>query len=537
LASGTPVDRYTLRALISSAGGQGIELWQAYDPVLDRRVALSIIPRTHPRAAAAAQAAREAATVEHRNLVAVLDVLDEVSIADEDCTVIVHEWAPGRTLVDLFEEREGEPLPVADAVHLSRQITLAILTAHRAGIVHGRIRPGCLLISGSTDPDGEGEVRVRGLGVDRALWGESPQPPVAHPDAHGIGSLLYTAITARWPEGLADGVSGAPRHAGQLLTPTAVVADVPGYIDDICWRSIDARIWGFTPTVRSRGKVTEIPSYEDLDALLLALGGPPETTSSATTRLSNLSPLARQSGLTRQTGLARQPGTQPDSGPRSARGKRRVLRRVGASVLAAAAVAGVGLVGVRIIAGAPDPWGPDASPVAAPVADDLLTRTPQASADATLPGANPGLRPGEFAVSEAVVFGDDPTAHNPDTAAFAIDGNPLTAWSTDTYFSPDLSTIAAPVGLVLDLGTARAVSAVRLELAGTGSSVSIRIGSDPQAAPSTWASLAEAEGVTESIDLRSPRPVVGRYVLIWFTRLPPADAGFVGGLREVSVRS
>ena len=525
MASGTPVERYTLRALISSAGGQGIELWQAYDPVLDRIVALRIIPRTHPRAAAAAQAAREAATVEHRNLVAVLDVLDDVDIADEDCTVIVHEWVPGRTLVDLFEEREGEPLPVADAVHLARQITLAILEAHRAGIVHGRIRPGCLLISGPTDPDGEGDVRVRGLGVDRALWGESPRPPVAHPDAHGIGSLLYAAITARWPEGLADGVSGAPRHAGQLLTPTSVVADVPGYIDDICWRSIDARIWGFTPTVRSRGKVTEISPYEDLDALLLALGGPPESTSSATARLSNLSPLARQ------------PGTPSEPGPRSARGKHRVLRRIGASVLAAAVVAGVGLVGVRIIAGAPDPWGPDASPVAAPGTDDLLTRTPQASADATVPGANPGLRPGEFAVSEAVVFGDDPTAHNPDTAAFAIDGNPLTAWSTDTYFSPDLSTIAAPVGLVLDLGTARAVSAVQLELAGAGSSVSIRVGSDPLTAPSTWASLAEAEGVTESIELRSPRPVVGRYVLIWFTRLPPADTGFVGGLREVSVRS
>ena len=525
MASGTPVDRYTLRALISSAGGQGIELWQAYDPVLDRIVGLRIIPRTHPRAAGAAQAAREAATVEHRNLVAVLDVLDEVTIDGEDCTVIVHEWAPGRTLVDLFEEREGEPLPVADAVHLARQITLAINEAHRAGITHGRIRPGCLLISGSTDPDGEGEVRVRGLGVDRALWGESPNPAVDHPDEHGIGALLYTAITARWPEGLADGVSGAPRHAGQLLTPTAVVADVPSYIDDICWRSIDARIWGFTPTVRSRGTITPISPYENLDALLLALGGPPETTSSATTRLSGLSTRSRQ------------PAAPADPNRTATDPKRPVLRRIAASVLAAAVVAGIGVIGVRIIAGAPDPWGPDASPVAAPLADDLLTRTPQASPDAGLPGANPGLRPGEFPVSAAFVFGDDPTAHNPDTAEFAIDGNPLTTWTTDTYWSPDLSTIAAPVGLVLDLGTARAVSAVRLELAGTGSSVSIRVGSDPQAAPATWASLAEAEGISESIALRSPRPVVGRYILIWFTRLPPADSGFAGGLREVSVRS
>lgn len=519
------MERYTLRALVSSSGSHGIELWQAYDPILDRIVALRIIPRTHPQAAAAAQAARAAATVEHRNLVAVLDVLPDVSINDEDCTVIVHEWAPGRTLVDLFEEREGEALPVPDAVHLARQVTLAIIEAHRAGIVHGRIRPGCLLISGPTDPDGEGQIRVRGLGVDRALWGESPNPPVDHPDSHGIGSLLYTAITARWPEGLADGVSGAPRHAGQLLTPTAVVADVPGFIDDICWRSIDARIWGFTPTTRSRGTVTPIAAYADLDALLLALGGPTETGSSATHRLSNLSPLPRQ------------PTRKPEGPAHSDRRGRPVLRRLGASLLAAAVVAGVGLVGLGIVSNAPDPWGLDANPVAAPQDDDLLTRTPQASADGELPGANPGLTPGQFAISEATVFGDDPTAHNPDTADFAIDGNALSAWSTDTFSSPDLSSSAAPVGLVLDLGTARAVSAVRLELTGTGSSVSIRVGSDPQAAPATWASLAEAEGITDSIDLRSPRPVLGRYVLIWFTRLPPADSGFAGGLREVSVRS
>lgn len=515
LSAGTPVDRYTLGALISSAGGQGIELWQAYDPVLDRPVALRLIPQDHPRAAAAAEAARAAATVEHRNLVAVLDVLDEVPLGtdgEETFTVIVHEWSPGRTLADLLEERQGEALPVADAVHLAREVAVAIVEAHRSGVVHGRIRPGCLLIIGSTDPQQEGQVRVRGLAVDAALWGPSPQPPVDLPDCHGIGSLLYTALTARWPEGLADGVSGAPRHAGELLAPTAVVADIPGYIDDIAARSIDARIWGFTPSVRERGRVTPVTPYGDVQALLLALGGPVETTAKTSARLPSIPSLP--------------------SIPRHRRGAR-AARRVGATVLAAGIVAGLGLAGVRIISGAPDPWGGSSTPVAA----DLLTRTPDPSANGALPGSGSGLRPGQIPVSQALVYGDDETAHNPDTAEFALDRNPITAWTTDTYYSPDLTTIAAPVGLILDLGSPRAVSAVSMELVGTGSTVSVRVGSTPQAEPESWAVLAEAAGVAETIDLRSPRPVVGRYVLVWFTRLPPADSGYAGGVREISVLS
>lgn len=502
------MDRYTLRALISSAGAHDIELWQAYDPVLDRMAAVRIIPRSHPRAAAAAQAAREAATVEHRNLVAVLDVLDPITIEGEECTVIVHEWASGKTLVDLFEDREGEALPVADALHLTRQITVAMIEAHRAGIEHGRIRPGCLLITGPTDPDGGGQVRVRGLGVDRALWGESPDPPVEHPDSHGIGSLLYTAITARWPEGLADGVSGAPRHGGHLLRPTAVVADVPGVIDEICARSIDPRIWGFAPMVRSRGHLTELTPYADLDTLLLALGSDTHATA---TRLPALPARGRSSG--------------------------RVMRRIGAGALAAAVVAGLGLAGLTVLSAAPSPWDPDASPIAAPLDNDLLTRTPAPDATTGRPGNATGLRPGQLPVSDVFVFGTNPSAHNPETAEFAVDGNPLTAWTTDRLFSADASSLTAPVGLVLDLGSPRAVSAVTLETTAPGSSVSIRVGTDPQADPATWATLAEAEAITETIELRSPRPVLGRYVLIWFTRLTPGDSGFVSGLREVSVRS
>jgi hypothetical protein len=49
--------------------------------------------------------------------------------------------------------------------------------------------------------------------------------------------------------------------------------------------------------------------------------------------------------------------------------------------------------------------------------------------------------------------------------------------------------------------------------------------------------VARAVGAANEIDLRAPRPVVGQYVLLWFTGLPLADTGgYVGGVREALVR-
>ena len=57
--------------------------------------------------------------------------------------------------------------------------------------------------------------------------------------------------------------------------------------------------------------------------------------------------------------------------------------------------------------------------------------------------------------------------------------------------------------------------------------------------PALWTPLAATSSTKDVIDLRAPRPVTGRYVLIWLTRLPPAvDAGtgvYQGGIKSVVV--
>lgn len=530
LQPGLAVDRYTLRSLIATSGRGGlfdtIELWQAYDPVLDRPVAVRMIPSLHPRAADAAAAARLAATVDERNIVAVLDVLENVEVAVRTAdaeitapyTVLVHEWSQGRTLTDLLEDRQGEALPVHAATHLVRQVAAALSVAHREGVQHGRIRPGSLVIIGSTGTQAgvelgdEDQVRLRGLGVDASLWGTTEVSSGIDPDVHGVGCLLYAAITARWPDGLADGVSRAPRHDGRLLAPTDVVADIPGWIDEVCARSIDPQVWGTTESPSNS------PPYVDMDALLLALGTPLER--SDTGRRLNL--------------------PSPPTAPRPSRqpGRlRTVWRRVAGTLLAAAVVAGLALLGIRTLDSAPSPWG-EAS---APLPTEVLTNVADAGAAGSINDFQSGALPGQIVVVGAQSF--DPYgvgSENDDEVEFAIDRNPLTAWMTNSYATPVLAEAwngKKGVGLVLDLGSPKAVSAVRLDLVGSGSNVEVRVGSRPDADPALWPRLAAADSVGDTIDLRAPRPVVGQYVLVWFTKVPPADFGYAGGVREIAILS
>jgi len=95
------------------------------------------------------------------------------------------------------------------------------------------------------------------------------------------------------------------------------------------------------------------------------------------------------------------------------------------------------------------------------------------------------------------------------------------------------------VGLILDLGEPRDVQQVALNLVGRGSNVDVRVADRILADPVLWTPLATAAGATDRINVRAPRPVTGRYVLIWFTRVPPVEelalGAYQGGVRSVVV--
>ena len=78
---------------------------------------------------------------------------------------------------------------------------------------------------------------------------------------------------------------------------------------------------------------------------------------------------------------------------------------------------------------------------------------------------------------------DGDGSEHPDEVELAYDGKPATAWSTATYQgSPKLGNLKPGVGMWVDLGDVKTVGAVKLQLVGSGSDVSLYVPNQPDAA-------------------------------------------------------
>jgi serine/threonine protein kinase len=136
----------------------------------------------------------------------------------------------------------------------------------------------------------------------------------------------------------------------------------------------------------------------------------------------------------------------------------------------------------------------------------------------------------------------DPTgdgSENPDSAALATDGDPQTAWPTVTYYDP-LELQKPGVGLLLDLGEPTEVSQVSVSFLTTPTDLEILAADEGAATPPTSADALErvagqtGAGNRAALDLDAP--VTTQYLVVWLTKLPPADGGFRGQVAEIVVR-
>jgi hypothetical protein len=144
----------------------------------------------------------------------------------------------------------------------------------------------------------------------------------------------------------------------------------------------------------------------------------------------------------------------------------------------------------------------------------------QTPAAATLPPITP-LTPVSVAAfgPGGTVQGDDPQG-----APLALAGNPATPWRTDWYSTARFGDLQTGTGLLLDMGRPVRITTAQITLGSIpGADIELRAGDIPALADlQTVASAANAGGV---VQLRSARRVRGRYLLIWFTLLPPDPAG------------
>ena len=124
----------------------------------------------------------------------------------------------------------------------------------------------------------------------------------------------------------------------------------------------------------------------------------------------------------------------------------------------------------------------------------------------------------------------DPNDENDGLAGYAIDGNPATSWRSQYYLgSPAFGRLKTGSGLILDMGRRVRLRSVRVAFGNepgtaSGADVAIELGDSDTLAASTLATfttVASADDVGGTHTFRTSSPARGRYVLIWFTKLPP----------------
>ena len=147
--------------------------------------------------------------------------------------------------------------------------------------------------------------------------------------------------------------------------------------------------------------------------------------------------------------------------------------------------------------------------------------TPSATAPRT--AAAPPLR--TIAPVSAEAFGPDGTADgdNPQNAGRVLT-DPADGWVTQWYATANFGALKQGTGLLLDMGHTVTIAAVRLTLGSyPGTNLELRLGTSPVFGALPVVASANNAGTVLSLSLKAP--VRARYVLLWFTKLPPDGAG------------
>lgn len=175
------IGRYVIEREIGR-GGMAI-VYQAYDPHLDRPVAIKLIRKdaftgdqlkTLPERFR--REARALAKLDHPNIVKVMDYGEH----DGD-TYLVMEFVKGRTLKDV-----RKPLRVETAVRLLRPIAEALDYVHDQGILHRDVKPSNLMITPKE------KVMLTDFGIAKWLENENDQFTLTGTGI-GIGTPEYMA--------------------------------------------------------------------------------------------------------------------------------------------------------------------------------------------------------------------------------------------------------------------------------------------------------------------------------------------------------
>ena len=495
VGSGLPrllAERYELSEQVATGGMTSV--WRGHDRVLGRDVVVKVL---HPELAADPsfrarfhEEAVNAARLTHPNIVALYDTGEQGDVA-----YIVMELVNGPTLGEAIG-RHG-PLPPTRAARLSMEVAAALDYAHQAGVCHGSLKPGNILLADDgavkvadfsiaraateDDPGRTGEVlRADGYLAPEVVSGDDPD---GRADVYGLGACLYEMLTGRAPG--ADPSSTIP--------PRALRAGVSRDLDTI---------------VRQAMASDRDDRFQTVQAMAAALSRSASGPDSAPMgELLQVPPAPTGPEVTPTRGFLRHEG--------------RLLGWVLALVAVAAILVAVGLTFAKNDLG------------------NLFGENPPASTRRTPTTAAPSLIRGVTG-SAYDPLGNPRSEHDED-APNAVDGRQDTVWQTDRSRSAALGGLKPGVGFVLSLRSPEEARLLTLTLTAAGADFTV-YGTADDTIPdqfvegSGWTEIGKQDDATAKPNVKlSGGPQ--RHYLVWFTDLPQDGGGYRIGIAEAGLRS
>ncbi len=227
------------------AGGMAT-VFKAYQPILDRFVAVKVLPDYHARDPIFKERflreARAVARLDHPNIVQIYLFGEE-----DGRTFIVMQYVDGGTLKDKLKQTGA--LGVGDALKFVIQAAEGLGAAHEHGIIHRDVKPANMLLrkDGHLLLSDFGIVKIlegttnltrvgTGIGTPQYMSPEqgTGQPVDASSDIYSLGIVLFHCLTGRVPFNADSPLTITVKHLNEPL-PVAFLrhANVPTSIEQI----------------------------------------------------------------------------------------------------------------------------------------------------------------------------------------------------------------------------------------------------------------------------------------------------------------
>ncbi|HZJ68415.1 MAG TPA: Stk1 family PASTA domain-containing Ser/Thr kinase, partial [Candidatus Eisenbacteria bacterium] len=191
--------------------------------------------------------ARAAASLDHPNIVAVLDYGQ-----DNDIRYIVQEYVEGKTLKDLI--REQGALDYHLAVPLMIQISLALEHAHKRGVIHRDMKPQNVMITadmvakvtdfGIARTSNANTITLTGGVAFGSVHYFSPEQArgghvTGQSDLYSLGIILYEMLTGELPFDGESSVAVAIKQLQEMPNPPShYLSSLPRSLDNIVFKAI-----------------------------------------------------------------------------------------------------------------------------------------------------------------------------------------------------------------------------------------------------------------------------------------------------------